>query len=54
MSRRRFAAFLAGLTLPVVQGLYPGCATMLNGPCQRVVAESKPRGPRASRAGKRG
>lgn len=45
--RRRAAAFLlAGFSLPATQVLYPGCATMLNGPTQQVVVKSKPRGAR--------
>lgn len=46
MKRRVAALLLAGLALPAAQVLYPGCATMLNGPTQLVRVKSQPRGAR--------
>lgn len=52
MNRRIAAILLAGISLPTAQILYPGCATMLNGPMQQVVVKSQPRGARVVVDGK--
>jgi hypothetical protein len=52
MRRRAVAVLLAGLSLPAAQLLYPGCATMLNGPKQEVRVKSLPRGARVFVDGK--
>jgi hypothetical protein len=39
---RFFALLLAVSTLPLSQVLFPGCATMLNGPRQEIRVRSKP------------
>ena len=52
MNRRVVVLLLAGLALPAAQLLYPGCATMLNGPTQNVRVKSQPRGARVFVDGK--
>ena len=43
--RPRFLPILLALaTLPLAQALYPGCATMIDGPTQQVRVKSQPRG----------
>ena len=46
MRARLIAGLLAGLLLPATQLLYPGCATMWDGPTQGMRIRSKPTGAR--------
>ncbi len=43
-SRRLLAVLLALSVLPLAQILYPGCATLVNGPTQTIRVKSKPAG----------
>ncbi|MDR3402770.1 MAG: PEGA domain-containing protein [Chthoniobacter sp.] len=41
---RLFPLLLAGLTLPLSQLVFPGCATMIDGPAQQLQFASEPAG----------
>jgi hypothetical protein len=43
-STRLLPLLLAALTLPVSQLVFPGCATMIDGPMQKVNVKSEPAG----------
>ena len=45
-SPRLFAVLLALAVLPLAQILYPGCATLVDGPLQHLRVKSKPTGAR--------
>ena len=44
LPRRLYPLLFAALTLPLSQLVFPGCATILNGPTQKVKFDSKPPG----------